>query len=191
MEIKQDMDFRDLQNNCWGQATEVLEEISNADLEDALMSHLEEMFYDEIPDLASINDYLAYDWETIYESIGLSNWSLEDDIDVDTVNELISQVADYTNLSNRYITDSDVEGYSDNEITAGDASDIISEVHKLMVSFSDALERLLDSDEDDWEDNLSDAENAASELSDYCYDNLTSKKAEEIADTFYSPNLSK
>ena len=35
MEIKQDMDFRDLENNCWGQAVDILKEISDADKEDA------------------------------------------------------------------------------------------------------------------------------------------------------------
>lgn len=74
MEIKQDMDFNDLRNNCWGQATKILEEISDADKEDALMNYLEEIYYDEIPTLTEINDILAYDWENVYKDIGMVQW---------------------------------------------------------------------------------------------------------------------
>ena len=74
MEIKQDMDFNDLRNNCWGQATKILEEISDADKEDALMNYLEEIFYDDIPTLTEVNDVLAYDWERVYEDIGMVQW---------------------------------------------------------------------------------------------------------------------
>lgn len=74
MEIKQDMDFRDLENNCWGQAVDILKEISDADKEDALMNYLEEIYYDEIPTLTEINDILAYDWENVYKDIGMIQW---------------------------------------------------------------------------------------------------------------------
>ena len=47
MEIKQDMDFGDLENLCWGQARKILEEISDADKEDAFMNYLEDTFYDD------------------------------------------------------------------------------------------------------------------------------------------------
>ena len=79
MEIKQDMDFNDLRNNCWGQATQILEEISNADKEDDLMYYLEEIYYDEIPTLTEINDLLAYDWKQVYDVIGMSDEDEDDD----------------------------------------------------------------------------------------------------------------
>lgn len=79
MEIKQDMDFNDLRNNCWGQATQILEEISNADKEDDLMYYLEEIYGDEIPTLTEINDILAYDWEQVYDDIGMSDENEDDD----------------------------------------------------------------------------------------------------------------
>ncbi len=71
MEIKQDMDFGDLENLCWGQARKILEEISDADKEDALMSYLEDTFYGDIPTLTEVNDLLAYDWEQVYKDIGM------------------------------------------------------------------------------------------------------------------------
>lgn len=98
MEIKQDMDFRDLENNCWGQATKILEEISDADKEDALMDYLEEIYYDEIPTLTEINDVLAYDWEQVYEAIGIVQWDeLKDLCDSKLIDKGIKEVEDYMN----------------------------------------------------------------------------------------------
>lgn len=98
MEIKQDMDFRDLENNCWGQATKILEEISNADKEDALMSYLEDIFSGDIPTLTEINDLLAYDWERVYEDIGMVQWDeLSDLCDSKLIKDGIKEVTDYMN----------------------------------------------------------------------------------------------
>ena len=74
MEIKQDMDFGDLENLCWGQARKILEEISDAGNEDALMNYLEDTFYGDIPTLTEVNDLLAYDWEQVYKDIGMIQW---------------------------------------------------------------------------------------------------------------------
>jgi hypothetical protein len=98
MEIKQDMDFRDLENNCWGQATKILEEISDADKEDALMDYLEEIFSGDIPTLTEVNDVLAYDWENVYESIGMVQWDeLSDLCDSKLIEKGIKEVKDYMN----------------------------------------------------------------------------------------------
>lgn len=98
MEIKQDMDFRDLENNCWGQATKILEEISDADKEDALMNYLEEIFSDDIPTLTEVNDMLAFDWENVYEGIGMVKWDeLSDLCDSKLIKDGIKEVTDYMN----------------------------------------------------------------------------------------------
>jgi hypothetical protein len=98
MEIKQDMDFRDLENNCWGQATKILEEISDADKEDALMDYLEEIFSGDIPTLTEVNDVLAYDWERVYEDIGMVQWDeLSDLCDSKLIKDGIKEVTDYMN----------------------------------------------------------------------------------------------
>lgn len=94
MEIKQDMDFGDLKRQCWGQATEILEEISDADKEDALMSYLEEIFYDDIPTLTEVNDALAFDWENVYESIGMAKWDELSDL---CDSKFIKEATDYMN----------------------------------------------------------------------------------------------
>ena len=98
MEIKQDMDFIDLENNCWGQAVDILKEISDADKEDALMNYLEEIYYDEIPTLTEINDVLAYDWENVYKDIGIVQWNdfkdLVDKKAIDKAEKVINEIED-------------------------------------------------------------------------------------------------
>ena len=98
MEIKQDMDFRDLENNCWGQAVDILKEISDADKEDALMNYLEDIYYDEIPTLTEINDILAYDWENVYKYIGIVQWNdfkdLVDKKAIDKAEKVINEIED-------------------------------------------------------------------------------------------------
>ena len=98
MEIKQDMDFRDLENNCWGQAVDILKEISDADKEDALMNYLEEIYYDEIPTLTEINDVLAYDWENVYKDIGMVQWDNFKDLvnkkAIDKAEKVINEIED-------------------------------------------------------------------------------------------------
>lgn len=62
----------DLLENCWGQARQILNEIKDADKDDDLIQHLEDIFGDQTPSLTELNDYLAYDWEYIYDAIGMS-----------------------------------------------------------------------------------------------------------------------
>lgn len=64
-------DFNALEYLVWGQAVKILEEIYDADKEDELMEHLEEVFADETPTLTEINDYISYDWEEIYQAIDM------------------------------------------------------------------------------------------------------------------------
>lgn len=98
MEIKQDMDFGDLENLCWGQARKILEEISDAGKEDALMSYLEDTFYGDIPTLTEVNDVLAYDWENVYKDIGMVQWDeLSDLCDSKLIEDGIEEVTDYMN----------------------------------------------------------------------------------------------
>ena len=66
-------DFNALEYLVWGQAVKILEEIYNADKEDELMEHLAMVFDIDCdpPTLTEINDYISYDWEEIYDAIGI------------------------------------------------------------------------------------------------------------------------
>lgn len=79
MYIKQDMDFNDLMNNCWSGAVDTLKTIEKHDKEEELMSHLEEMYYDEIPAMTEINDYLWFEDETIFNVLGIFESENEED----------------------------------------------------------------------------------------------------------------
>ena len=77
MRIAREFDFRDLQYNCW-ECEDVLEAVADADMEDALMDLLEEVFNSDVPTLTEVNDFLRFDDEFIYTTLGISS-PYEDD----------------------------------------------------------------------------------------------------------------
>lgn len=75
MYIKQDMDFNDLMNNCWSGAINTLKTIEEHDKEDELMEYLKETFgfyFDNVPTVTEVNDYLWFEDEAIFEALGIS-----------------------------------------------------------------------------------------------------------------------
>lgn len=75
MYIKQDMDFNDLMNNCWSGAIDTLKTIEEHDKEDELMEYLKEAFgfyFDNVPTMTEVNDYLWFEDEAIFEALGIS-----------------------------------------------------------------------------------------------------------------------
>ena len=64
-------DFRTLKNNSWSGALDTLNDIEEADKEDELMYLLEEIFTDTIPTETEVNDFLWFERDYIYESLGL------------------------------------------------------------------------------------------------------------------------
>jgi hypothetical protein len=73
MYIKKEYDFNDLKNNSWSGAIITIKRIEKENKEDALMELLEELFSDSIPDETQINDFLWFDNDYIYESLGISD----------------------------------------------------------------------------------------------------------------------
>ena len=71
MYVKIEMDYRTLKNNSWSGALDTLKDIEEADKEDELMYLLEEIFADTIPTETEVNDFLWFDRDYIYESLGL------------------------------------------------------------------------------------------------------------------------
>ena len=70
LKVINQVDFDILYEQSWGQAVEVLDEISNANMEEELMDFLEDL-YPEGADAIELNDLLAYDWEWVYSQIGM------------------------------------------------------------------------------------------------------------------------
>ena len=74
MYIKQEMDFNDLMNNCWGGAIDTLNTINEWNKENELMEHLKDVFssyFDIIPTMTEVNDYLRFEDKDIFEALGI------------------------------------------------------------------------------------------------------------------------
>ena len=80
MRIAREFDFRDLEYNCW-ECDDVLEAVAEANMEDALMDLLEEVFNADVPTLTEVNDFLRFDSEFIYTTLGIPDPYAEDDED--------------------------------------------------------------------------------------------------------------
>lgn len=68
-------DFSELRDLTW-ECDFTLNAIENADLEENFMAHLEEIFFmndSEIPTMTELNDYIRFDYDVIYECLGISN----------------------------------------------------------------------------------------------------------------------
>ena len=162
MEIKQDIDFGDLENLCWGQATKILEEISDADKKDALMSYLEDIFYGDIPTLTEVNDVLAYDWEQVYKDIGMVQWdSFKDLVDTKAIKKAQNVIKKIEDEWEEF-KDSDENKDDDGNTIYDDIEDWVNdeysnEPYSLVRSAVDMIEgevdRIADDEEksDDWD----------------------------------------
>ena len=131
MWIKQDYNFRVLEKNCWGQATKILKEISDADKEDALMDYLEEIYYGEIPTLTEVNNLLAYDWERVFEDIRIVSWDeLSDLVDSKLIDSNIKDVEDSIDEMKSNPDDYDERDIEDAEQTLNALEHLESEIKK-------------------------------------------------------------
>ena len=166
MEIKQDMDFNDLRNNCWGQATKILEEISDAHKEDALMDYLEDIFSGDIPTLTEVNDVLAYDWEQVQKDIGIKDFdelkNLVDTKAIKKAQDVIKEIEDKW----EEFKDSDENKDNDGKDIYDDIEDWVNDTYSeqpwyLVQSAVDQIEgevdRVIDGEEktDDWDSMVS------------------------------------
>lgn len=71
MYIKKEYNFNDLRNTVWSGAIDTINTIEEHNKEDALMNLLEEMFFDSIPDETQINDFLRFETDFIFETLGI------------------------------------------------------------------------------------------------------------------------
>ena len=64
-------DFSRLYDNSWSGALQTLDDIVNADLEEEFMDYLEGLFGDEEVEDTTLNDYIWFERDEIYEALGL------------------------------------------------------------------------------------------------------------------------
>ena len=72
-----------LEELLWGQGLQTLKCIREEGLGEALLSHIEELFCDDIPDICDINDYLAYELDE--NEFIATHTNLDDLADIDTL----------------------------------------------------------------------------------------------------------
>lgn len=68
MKVTYEFDLNDFK--AWGQGKTVLEEIKDAGLVEEAQRYIEDIFGSEC-DETELNDYLAYEWESLYSAIGM------------------------------------------------------------------------------------------------------------------------
>ena len=71
MRIAREFTFYTLQDECWD-CEDVLEAVENADMEDALMDLLEEVFNSDVPTITEVNDLLRFDGDWVLETLGIN-----------------------------------------------------------------------------------------------------------------------
>lgn len=72
MLVKREYGFNDLYENSWSGAVDTLNVIIENNLEEELMYHLENTFCEDIPTDGELNDYLWFERESIFESLGIA-----------------------------------------------------------------------------------------------------------------------
>lgn len=86
--VKTELSFSDLQNQCWSGAIDTLNTIEEHDMEDDLMYLLDELFADdEDCTLTTINDFLWFEDEYIFECLDISDEDDEDEDEDDDYDE--------------------------------------------------------------------------------------------------------
>lgn len=80
MIVKKEVSFYDIRENAWGGATFTLDTIEEHEKEEEFMALLEELYPDGA-DETELNDFIAFDDDYIFESLGIS--SEEDTADDD------------------------------------------------------------------------------------------------------------
>lgn len=72
MLVKKELnDFDDLKKMCWSGAVYTLETIEENNKEEELMDFIEEVFYNNTPTETELNDFLWFDSDYIYETLGI------------------------------------------------------------------------------------------------------------------------
>ena len=70
MYVKTDLDFNDLENECW-ECDSVLDAISENNKEEEFMDLLEGQFCGDIPTMTEVNDFIRFEDDFIFDELGI------------------------------------------------------------------------------------------------------------------------
>ena len=100
MEIKKEINgFNELADMVWSGAMDTIADIQNANKEDEFMNFLEAVFCDEIPTDTEVNDFIWFERDYIYESLGLTE---NGELPEDKLEEILNDSIDSLILSNGF-----------------------------------------------------------------------------------------
>ena len=78
MYVKNDLDFNDLENECW-ECDSVLDAISENNKEEEFMYLLEEEFDGDTPTMTEVNDFIRFEDDFIFDSLGIRIYDDEEE----------------------------------------------------------------------------------------------------------------
>ena len=87
IQVTSELDFNDLMSQCWSGAVDTLNRIYDNNMEDDFMDLLNESFACMSPTLTEVNDYLWFDADCIYASLGISEDDEDDEDEEDDEEE--------------------------------------------------------------------------------------------------------
>ena len=70
MYVKNDLDFNDLENECW-ECDYTLDAISENNKEEEFMDLLGEQFGGDIPTMTEVNDFIRFGDDFIFDALGI------------------------------------------------------------------------------------------------------------------------
>lgn len=150
MEIRKEInDFYALADMVWSGARDTIADIQNANKEDEFMNFLEAVFCDEVPTDTEVNDFIWFERDYIYESLGLTeNGELPEEEDDDETGE--DELAETLNKSidNLIVSDNFEEFCGDCEecicdgigSTIGDCKAIFEDYKNQVITIDDIKE---------------------------------------------------
>lgn len=106
--------------------------------------------------------------------------------DEEIIERLENEIMGYTNLRNRYLTNGDVELFNDGAISEGEASDIITKVHRKLNVLKENLIDLKWAEEEDEDLALEWVKNSFEDLYSFARENLTANAFNNLKEDIFN-----
>ena len=145
IEIRKEInDFYALADMVWSGAVDTIADIQNTNKEDEFMNFLEAVFCDEVPTDTEVNDFIWFERDYIYESLGLTeNGELPEEEPEEEAEETLNDSIDRLIVSDDFEEFcSDCDGCICNEIcsTIGDCRAIFEDFKNQVITIDDIKE---------------------------------------------------
>lgn len=143
MEIRKEINgFYELADMVWSGAIDTLNDIIETNKENELMNLLDDIFLDEIPTDTQVNDFLWFERDFIYESIGLTkNGTLPEDEIEEALNESIESLENKEEFDD-FCEDCDTCVFSDICFTVDDCKALFEDYKNQVITIDEIKEKI-------------------------------------------------